>query len=75
VNVVPVEKIKLELCTGCGVCSETCPMDVIYMDTDTGKPYIRYQEDCVACYDCEKECPVNAIYVSPQRGRPVPHAW
>jgi NAD-dependent dihydropyrimidine dehydrogenase PreA subunit len=71
--VVPVEKIDMELCTGCRLCSETCPMDVIHMEA--GKPYIRYQEDCVACYDCEQECPVNAIYVSPQRGRPVPHAW
>lgn len=65
----------MELCTGCGICSETCPMDVIYMDENTGKAYARYTEDCVACYDCEQECPVNAIYVSPRRGRPVPHAW
>jgi NAD-dependent dihydropyrimidine dehydrogenase PreA subunit len=50
-------------------------MDVIYMDSNAGKAYIRYGKDCVACFDCEKECPEKAIYVSPQRGRPVPHAW
>ena len=72
---MPIEEITQEHCVGCGICSETCTMDVIYMDSNAGKAYIRYGKDCVACFDCEKECPEKAIYVSPQRGRPVPHAW
>ena len=71
---MPIEKIDTDLCTGCGICSDSCPLDVIYID-ESGKAYARYPLDCVACYSCEKDCPVKAIYVSPQRGRPVPHPW
>lgn len=72
---MPIEKIDSNLCTGCKVCDEGCPMDVIYMNEETNTAYPRYPKDCIACYVCERICTVNAIYVSPQRGRPVPHAW
>ncbi|MBC8498605.1 ferredoxin family protein [Candidatus Bathyarchaeota archaeon] len=71
---MPIEKIDHELCIGCGICQDSCSLDVIYMD-ESGKAYARYPEDCVACYSCEKDCPAEAINVSPQRGRPVPHPW
>jgi len=72
---MPVEKIDLDLCTGCRICVDSCPMDVIYWGEEKGQPYIRYKKDCAACYSCELACSVKAVYVSPQRGRPVPHPW
>ena len=72
---MPIDRIDSDLCTGCKICDEGCPLDVIYMNEKTDKAYIRYPKDCIACYVCERFCPVNAIYVSPQRGRPIPHAW
>jgi NAD-dependent dihydropyrimidine dehydrogenase PreA subunit len=72
---LPIEKIDIELCNGCRICVDSCPMDVIRFDEETEKASIRYREDCIACYNCENDCPNNAIYVSPQRGKPVPPAW
>ncbi len=72
---MPIEKIDPDLCNGCKICVDSCPMDVIRFDEKTKKAYIKYQKDCVACYNCELDCPTKAIYVSPQRGTPVPPAW
>ena len=59
-----IERIDIDLCTGCGICVDACPMDVIRMDEKIGKAVIKYPEDCMLCLYCEFECPVNAIYVS-----------
>jgi len=58
-------KIDPELCTGCGICVDTCPMDVIRMDEEKEKAVIRYPEDCMMCLYCERDCPVGAVYISP----------
>lgn len=72
---MPIEKINQDLCTGCKICVDGCPMDVIRFDAETNKAYAKYAKECVACYNCELHCPTEAIYVSPQRGRPVPPPW
>ena len=61
-----VKKIDEELCTGCGICFDICPMDVFRMDEEKEKAYIAYPKDCAVCYQCEQMCPVKAIYVSPE---------
>lgn len=67
-----IEPINLEKCTGCGVCIETCAMDVIRMDEKGEKALVEYVDDCMLCYACELDCPEDAIYVSPEKaGRPV----
>jgi NAD-dependent dihydropyrimidine dehydrogenase PreA subunit len=70
-----IEKIDLKLCTGCGACIDSCPMDVIRMDETSKKPVIKYPEDCMMCLYCELDCPVNAIYVSPEKIGPVILSW
>lgn len=54
-------------CTGCGVCVDSCPTDVIRMKQGTQKAHVAYVEDCQACFLCEFDCPVDAITVTPQR--------
>jgi NAD-dependent dihydropyrimidine dehydrogenase PreA subunit len=59
-----IDRIDPEICTGCGICVDTCIMDVIRLDKMANKAVIRYVDDCMTCFCCELECPVNAITVS-----------
>ena len=72
-----IEKVDQERCTGCGLCVEICPMDVLRMKTDFNiisqpekkkpspqfKAVIAYFEDCMTCFTCELSCPAGAIDV------------
>lgn len=60
-----IEKIDQELCNGCEICFDDCPMDVIRMDKQTGKAYMAYGKDCGVCFQCVDGCPTGAISVSP----------
>jgi NAD-dependent dihydropyrimidine dehydrogenase PreA subunit len=62
-NYVRIDKVA---CKGCAVCVESCPTDVIRMETETGKATIVYPADCQVCFLCEFDCPVDAILVSPK---------
>lgn len=64
-----IETIDYEKCNDCGICYETCPMDVFRKAGP--KVYIRYPADCMACYLCELDCPTDAIYVSPERAQRI----
>jgi len=61
-----IERIDAELCDGCGICVDSCPMDVIRMDDKGKKAVIKYPDDCMVCCYCERECPTGAVYVSPE---------
>jgi NAD-dependent dihydropyrimidine dehydrogenase PreA subunit len=60
--IVEIYKTK---CTGCGICIDNCPNDVIKMDVNGEKAVIKYPEDCTGCFGCELKCPSEAIYVHP----------
>lgn len=70
-----IERIDSELCTGCGICVNSCPMDVIRIDRESKKAVIKYPEDCMCCDYCELDCPVDAIYVSPEKYAPLMVSW
>ena len=70
-----IRKIDYHLCSGCGICVDNCPMDVIRMDEKTRKPFIKYIGDCQSCFLCELDCPEEAIYVTPERERRIPLPW
>jgi len=60
-----ITKIDETKCNGCGICVETCPVDILRMDEKDEKAVIRYPDDCMTCYTCELKCPTGAIYVHP----------
>jgi Pyruvate/2-oxoacid:ferredoxin oxidoreductase delta subunit len=72
-----IESIELEKCTGCGICDEVCPADVIHMEPvaiedetpglriETALPVIRFREHCVTCFNCELFCPEGIVDVHP----------
>lgn len=70
-----IERIDSELCNGCGICVNSCSMDVIRMDEESKKAIIKYPEDCMLCDFCELDCPENAIYVSPVKSAPLILSW
>ena len=70
-----IRRIDYNLCNGCEICVEECPMDVLRMDEKIKKPFIKYLRDCQSCFLCEIDCPVEAIYVTPDRERRIPLPW
>ena len=70
-----IERIDPELCTGCGLCVNSCSMDVIRMDDTRKKAVIKYPEECMLCLWCEHDCPNHAIYVSPEKTAPIILSW
>jgi NAD-dependent dihydropyrimidine dehydrogenase PreA subunit len=72
---VGIRKIDHGLCTGCGICVDHCPMDVIRMDKALKKAFIKYLRDCQSCFLCERDCPKGAIYVTPDKERRIPLPW
>lgn len=46
--------IDQELCTGCKMCSDVCPVDAI--SGDAGKPQSIDENKCVLCGQCVQMC-------------------
>ena len=56
--------IDLEKCTGCGICEDICPGDIIHPDEHKGKVIVLYPDECWYCGSCRDECPEEAISYS-----------
>jgi len=51
--------INEEMCTGCGICVERCPVDAISLNNDGVA--VRVEEYCIGCGICARFCPAGAI--------------
>jgi len=71
---MPIDDIDDVLCNGCGLCVNYCPMDVIRMDKERKKAYIKYPEDCMLCGFC-LDCPQQAIHISRGYHRQTVLSW
>lgn len=47
---------------GCTVCVDVCPLDLLAIDPQKGKAYMKFDE-CWYCLPCEMDCPTQAIHV------------
>lgn len=56
-------------CTGCGICVDVCPHDVLSQTLSMAYPEPDNCQ-CVGCMVCLEECPFGAIEVQPL-GRPM----
>ncbi len=70
-----IQPINMELCVGCGMCENFCPVDVIRFNKDTRTPEVAYPEDCMLCMLCQTQCPVTAITVTPEKLKSTFLAW
>ena len=53
-------------CTGCGMCTEVCPHNVLSLSN--GKVKIIDKDACMECGACALNCPFSALSVKPGVG-------
>lgn len=70
-----IERIDTELCSGCGICVSSCPMDVFRLDKENKISIIKYPEDCMLCGWCVVECPEDAITLTPEKVAELTVSW
>ncbi|MFV1951148.1 MAG: 4Fe-4S dicluster domain-containing protein [Nitrospinota bacterium] len=64
-----VIEVSNRLCTGCGICVDVCPAEVLSMVSDNTRvsgliASIKNLDACTKCMLCEVQCPDFAINVS-----------
>jgi len=60
-NVVTLQ-LDEDKCTGCGMCTEVCPHEVLELSGK--KARIRDRDACMECGACAKNCSFGAISVN-----------
>lgn len=62
--------VDWDICEGCGVCLEVCPVQMYEWMETSGHPtsekkaFPARELDCVQCYTCETKCSVQAIRIT-----------
>lgn len=51
--------IKQELCVGCGICVEECPVGAVQLDNDNRA--VIDEGECIRCGRCHDVCPESAV--------------
>lgn len=59
---VPVIVNEQKCIKGCRVCIDSCPVDCLAINPETGHAHMRFDE-CWYCLACETDCPKDAIVV------------
>ena len=54
--------LDAEKCTGCGICLEVCPHQVL--ELTNGRVAIASRDECMECGACATNCPADAISVA-----------
>jgi protein-S-isoprenylcysteine O-methyltransferase Ste14/NAD-dependent dihydropyrimidine dehydrogenase PreA subunit len=66
--------VEWDICSGCGICLDVCPMHVYEWRDTPGHPTSEQkafpirERDCVQCLKCEEQCPeqaINATFLGP----------
>ncbi len=50
--------VDKDMCIGCGVCVEECPVDAIVMEDEVAEIYM---DDCIHCGRCHDACDQQAV--------------
>lgn len=53
-------KVDKSLCIQCGACAKACPVDAIYLEPESGQPYV-----CIHCGRCVPFCPLQCLELVP----------
>ncbi len=59
---VPVVVDENKCISRCRVCIDSCPVDCLAVNPETGKAHMAFDE-CWYCLACELDCPKDAITV------------
>ena len=59
---VPVVVNESKCIAKCRICIDSCPVDCLAVDPETGKAHMAFDE-CWYCLACEIDCPKDAITV------------
>ncbi|TFF87231.1 MAG: 4Fe-4S dicluster domain-containing protein, partial [Promethearchaeota archaeon] len=62
-------EIDPELCTGCGICVDICPMEAIKLRNDVSSVK---KKRCIGCGNCVVKCPVDAINLKKKEREFIP---
>jgi ferredoxin len=54
--------INAEECSGCGICIDVCPNEVLDLVDDIAQPI--NESSCDGCGTCAEECPMGAVEIS-----------
>ena len=56
-------KIDLDVCSGCALCVDSCPVPSIAFNEEEAIPYVIDEKGCLICRTCETLCSTGALKI------------